>query len=44
MTASRERCPDCSSLLVVESEYPLEIYCIEPGCDYYRADGAGGPE
>lgn len=39
----RERCPDCSELLVVESEDPLEEYCINPACGYYRAaDGNGG--
>lgn len=35
----RESCPKCSGSVVVESEEPLEEYCIEPGCDYYRAKG-----
>ena len=34
----RERCPECSSLLVTESVDPLEEYCIEPGCEYHRAE------
>ena len=38
----RERCPTCSSLLVHESMDSLEEYCIEPGCDYYRAEGIDG--
>ena len=38
----QERCPRCSSLLEhADSEF-LEEYCIEPGCDYYRAEGASG--
>lgn len=38
----RERCPRCSSLLSHESTDPLEEFCIEPGCDYYRAKGVDG--
>lgn len=38
----RERCPNCSSSLVHESKEPLEEYCIEPGCKYYRAEGVDG--
>ena len=37
----RERCPNCGELLVVESEEPLEEYCINMPCDYYRAEGVG---
>lgn len=35
----RERCPKCGELLVTESEEPLEEYCINQPCDYYRAAG-----
>ena len=38
----RERCPRCSSLLEHADSEHLEEYCIEPGCDYYRAEGAKG--
>lgn len=38
----RERCPVCGELLVVESEDPLEEYCTNHPCDYYRAELAGG--
>ena len=38
----RERCPHCSSLLEHADSGYLEEYCIEPGCDYYRAEGAKG--
>lgn len=38
----RERCPDCDELLVTESADPLEEYCINPACGYYRAEGADG--
>jgi hypothetical protein len=38
----RERCPRCSSLLSHESRDPLEEFCIEPACDYYRAEGTDG--
>lgn len=35
----RETCPKCGSTLVTESEDPLEEYCINHPCDYYRAAG-----
>jgi hypothetical protein len=35
----RERCPKCASLVYHASIDPLEEFCFEPGCDYYRADG-----
>lgn len=38
----QEACPYCGGAVMVESEEPLEEYGIEPGCDYYRAEGAGG--
>lgn len=41
---SRERCPKCDALLYHESQHPLEEYCIDGPCDYYRAeidDGEG---
>lgn len=34
----RDRCPDCDSLLEHESIDPLEEFCIEPGCGYYRTE------
>lgn len=42
VTEARERCPKCGDLLVVESEDPLEEFCINGPCDYYRADGLNG--
>jgi hypothetical protein len=38
----RERCPYCDSLLDHAGKDPLEEYCIEPACDYYRAEAANG--
>lgn len=38
----REACPDCGGTVEVASADPLEEYGIEPGCDYYRAEVAGG--
>lgn len=34
----RERCPFCASLIMVESKNPLEEFCIEGQCEYYRAE------
>lgn len=34
----RERCPKCNELLMHESKDPLEEYCINFPCDYYRAE------
>jgi len=38
----RNRCPDCNSQLMVESKDPLEEYCIDGACQYYRAQTLGG--
>lgn len=38
----REHCPKCGESLVVESETPLEEFCINVPCDYYRAAGGDG--
>ena len=38
----REQCPKCGGSVEVESEDPLEEYCIEFNCEYYRAARFGG--
>jgi hypothetical protein len=38
----RERCPKCDALLMHESTDPLEEYCIDGPCDYYRAEIGDG--
>lgn len=38
----REQCPKCGANVVTESKDPLEEYCIDFNCDYYRAAGCGG--
>lgn len=36
----REICPKCGAReIVVESKDPLEEFCINHPCDYYRAAG-----
>jgi len=37
-----DRCPVCAGAVDVESEDPLEEFCIEFNCEYYRAEVAGG--
>lgn len=37
----RERCPNCGDLLEHASRDPLEEYCINPVCGYYRAESGG---
>lgn len=38
----REVCPKCGAReIVVENADPLEEYCINHPCDYYRAEAAG---
>lgn len=38
----RERCPKCGGSILVESTDPLEEYCLNHPCDYYRAEGSEG--
>lgn len=38
----RDRCPDCGGAVHTESVDPLEEYCLNYPCEYYRA--AGGPD
>lgn len=38
----RERCPKCDAFLYHESWRPLEEYCINGPCDYYRAEVGDG--
>jgi len=38
----RECCPKCGGSVEVESADPLEEYCINHPCDYYRAEGLDG--
>jgi len=34
----RERCPKCNELLDHSDGEFVEEWCIEPACDYYRAE------
>jgi len=38
----REYCQKCGEPLVHESRDPLEEFCINGTCDYYRAKGIDG--
>ena len=38
----RERCPKCSGPVEQVSDDPLEEFCLNAPCDYYRATTVNG--